>query len=254
MGWNNKSTGGYTTGSAEGRSNANKVLDILQPLGYSLASICGILGNIQGESGLNPWRWQSDHVPTYSEFYNWTSSQASAHGYGLFQFTPANKYINDTNYNAYYGYGYAPNFSNIAGGLYDGSSQLEFFNNTFSSSWINAQSNYNYYYQDFIDIGVDISSFYWASYSEFKTGVKNGVNMTIPQLTGAFELCYERPNSIGAAQSYNARCNYAQTWWDYFQNTPPTPDPDPPLPPTPPTPPPVARKKMPLWMMLRHHW
>ena len=252
MPWCNKSTGGYNTGSGEGRTNANKVVDILQPLGFSLSSICAILGNIQGESGLNPWRWQSDYVPTVSEFQNWTSAQAVLHGYGLFQYTPANKYINSTNYNTYYGLGYAPNFSDQTGGQYDGSAQLEYFNDTFSSSWISAQGNFNYYNNEFLLIGVDISAFYWTSYSDFKTGIKNGVQMPLDHLTGAFELCYERPNNVGAAQSYGSRCNYAQIWWDYFQQEPPTPDPDPPLPPTPPTPPYNPPGKMKLWMMLRH--
>lgn len=247
MAWVNKAIGGYSTGSGEARTNANKIVDLLQPYGFSLRSICAILGNIQGESGMNPWRWQGDRVQS-------VNSISSSVGYGLFQFTPPTKYINSTNYNQYYGVGYAPNFSDQPGGQYDGSAQIEFFNDGYYNTWIVAQSNYDYYYTEFSLIGIDISTFYWTTSAEFKSGAKNGVDMPLEYLTGAFELCYERPRDIYAASGYEARCIYTTEWWSYFQNEPPTPDPDPPLPPDPPTPPPhYSTKKMPLWMMLRRY-
>lgn len=76
-----KPSGGYAINSLEGTANIKAVYDYLSPLGYSDDAITGILGNVYGESALNPWLWENNTV-TYSG------------GYGLFQFTPASEYIN----------------------------------------------------------------------------------------------------------------------------------------------------------------
>ena len=76
-----KPSGGYAIHSAEGTANIKAVYDYLHADGYSDDSIVGILGNVYGESALNPWLWENNTV-SYS------------HGYGLFQFTPASEYIN----------------------------------------------------------------------------------------------------------------------------------------------------------------
>lgn len=76
-----KPSGGYAIQSMEGTANIKAVYDYLSPLGYSDDAITGILGNVYGESALNPWLWENNTV-TYSG------------GYGLFQFTPASEYIN----------------------------------------------------------------------------------------------------------------------------------------------------------------
>lgn len=78
-----KPSGGYAINSLEGTANIKAVYDYLSPLGYSDDAITGILGNVYGESALNPWLWENNTV-TYSG------------GYGLFQFTPASEYINAT--------------------------------------------------------------------------------------------------------------------------------------------------------------
>ena len=75
-----KPSGGYLINSLEGTANIKACYDYLHNNGYSDNAIIGILGNVVAESGLNPWRWQSDTV----NYYN---------GYGLFQYTPASDYI-----------------------------------------------------------------------------------------------------------------------------------------------------------------
>lgn len=237
--WHCKRTGSYTTSSIEGQDNANEIASYLLGIGWVLSAICAFLGNGAGESGLNPWRWESDNVPTRSTFENWTPTEASTHGYGLLQFTPANKYINNSNQSAYTALGYGPNFADRVGSLSDGTAQLAFFADTFASSWLHGL--YNYYYDDFQNINVDINDFYYISDAQFILGQDDqGRSTSIDNLVGAFELCYERPADWAAAQSYQNRVVNAWNWWYYFQSYPPTP------------PTPQRKKKMPLWMLLRY--
>lgn len=72
---------------AEMTENAEHILGYLSSRGWTRNSICGMLGNMQTESTINPGIWQSlvsyDHDPY---------ATVSGHGYGLVQWTPFNKY------------------------------------------------------------------------------------------------------------------------------------------------------------------
>ncbi len=67
--------------------NAQYILDYLVNLGWTVNSVCGMLGNMQTESTINPGIWQSlvsyDHDPYIT---------VEGHGYGLVQWTPFSKY------------------------------------------------------------------------------------------------------------------------------------------------------------------
>lgn len=78
-----KPSGGYSISSIEGTTNIKRIYDYLHNEGYADNCIVGILGNVYGESALNPWLWENNT-------YNLNN------GYGLFQFTPASEYINAT--------------------------------------------------------------------------------------------------------------------------------------------------------------
>lgn len=93
-----KPSGGYTIGTSEWNDNINALWSFCRAQGYSEEAFAGMMGNAQGESGLNPWRWQSDSV----------SLSSSSKGYGLFQYTPAYGYIYNYGKNLSY---YAPNLS-----------------------------------------------------------------------------------------------------------------------------------------------
>ena len=60
--------------------NAMYIRSYLIDKGWTLNAICGMLGNLQAESSINPGRWQSDNVGSTSN------------GYGLVQWTPSTKY------------------------------------------------------------------------------------------------------------------------------------------------------------------
>lgn len=67
--------------------NAAYISKFLTAAGWTINAICGMLGNMQAESSLNPGRWQSEDVGNTSL------------GYGLVQWTPATKYLDWCNAN-----------------------------------------------------------------------------------------------------------------------------------------------------------
>lgn len=107
--WHNKNYGAYSRNSIEAQENVMKITEILTQRGWTANAIAGVIGNIEAESGLNPWRWQSD-------------TQNMSLGYGLFQYTPANKYVNDSLASTINEY--APNYPVGNGGQDDGTAQL----------------------------------------------------------------------------------------------------------------------------------
>lgn len=64
---------------AEMQNNAKCIWGYLHAKGWSLEAVCGLLGNMQSESTLNPNRWEGD-VPF--------CQPVSSRGFGLVQWTP----------------------------------------------------------------------------------------------------------------------------------------------------------------------
>lgn len=69
--------------------NARYIYQYLSARGWSKSAICGLLGNMQRESSINPGIWQNLVEGNYSG------------GYGLVQWTPATKYTNWADANGY---------------------------------------------------------------------------------------------------------------------------------------------------------
>lgn len=78
MAWYAKPSGGYDSHSSAGLNNIFNFRSAFDT--WTVESVAGMLGNVQAESGFNPWRWQGDRYGT-------------SRGYGLFQFTPASGYL-----------------------------------------------------------------------------------------------------------------------------------------------------------------
>lgn len=76
--------GNYPLAQYESDNNAILVYYKLSSYGWTLNAICGFLGNVYRESGVNPGAWQ-DYTVDYSM------------GYGLVQWTPATKWTNYAN-------------------------------------------------------------------------------------------------------------------------------------------------------------
>lgn len=224
MGFHAKPSGGYAISSTEGTDNIYAVYDYLHALGYTKACCEGILGNMSGESGLNPWRWQSDTV-TYSD------------GYGLVQFTPASSYINLTGIPDH-----APNLSvtqQTAGSSPDDAkAQLYVLANDTLHKWVNTcwRSYWN----------PSSYTTLYAKHTYILNTYGNGTSLTMSQFSQitdytdacfAFLACYEGP----AIPNYNTRVTLAaqvKTILDPYDPgpTPPGPTPPPGPGPTPPDP------------------
>ena len=223
MAWHAKATGGYARTSTEAIENASLLASALYNIGWCKKSVCALLGNGAGESGLNPWRWQGDYIASSTELATWTIEQLRQHGYGIFQFTPPTKYINSTNEVVYQSDGYSPNLSDSPGTAQDGNAQTVFFQDNVSQDWRPADL-YGYYYDNFINIGINISSWYYTNYQKFIAGTDNNDDdLTLYELVGVFELNYERPRDDYAASSYQYRCDNADYWMGIIPDPGPTP-------------------------------
>lgn len=120
--------------------NALYIYNYLIDKGWTINAICGMLGNMQSESSINPGRWESDIPNNLSK------------GYGLVQWTPATKYINwlnskdPTTMN-----------NNLSRIIYELENNLQ---------WI-ATSSYNYSFQEFsksTDTAYNLAMAFLANY------------------------------------------------------------------------------------------
>lgn len=82
--WGNDFASSKALNMDQMKVNAAYIYKALGNKGFSKEAICGMLGNMQTESSLNPGRWESNRV----------GGSPRAHGYGLVQWTPYNKYTN----------------------------------------------------------------------------------------------------------------------------------------------------------------
>lgn len=74
--------GNYYLNAEEMNTNVFYIYDYLHTRGWTKNAICGMLGNMQTESTINPSIWQSFNVGNLEG------------GYGLVQWTPCTKYFN----------------------------------------------------------------------------------------------------------------------------------------------------------------
>lgn len=202
--WNAKPSGAYALSSAKAKENITEIAAYLTPKGYTDESQAGVVGNVYGESGLNPWRWQSDTVNTDM-------------GYGLFQFTPASSYLNKAKNLAEY----APNLSTseITTGAKptDGIAQLEAFDTDLLGKW-NVylwrpywdKTEYAELYQEALRVLETYGTNYQLSIGQFRT-IDNIYDATL-----AFLGCYEGP----AVPNITARVKYAETAYEVISKHP----------------------------------
>jgi len=177
--WHNKNTGAYARDSIEAQENVMKMVQVLAPLGWTINAVAALAGNQAYESGFNPWRWEGDVVNL-------------SKGYGLFQYTPATKYINSSVAAGYNGF--QPNYPLGAGGQDDGTAQLLFMHNN-------------------VDGGYIPTSAYNLSMQQFREST-----LSPDYLASAWLYNYERPLVPGATEA--GRRADALYWYDWLVNHP----------------------------------
>ena len=99
MPWNAKPDYGYTITSTEGTQNIQMINGFMNEHGYQLAAQAGLIACIANEGALNPWLWGYGYPAMYGD------PMQSAQGYGLFQFTPWGKYVDNPSAMSLDGYG-----------------------------------------------------------------------------------------------------------------------------------------------------
>lgn len=205
MSWACDPTGAYGRGSAKSRQNADEIRAVCNALGWCLESICALLGNIEHESGYNPWRWQGDTVlPVGDPRIGTIGGGNTAHAYGLCQQDPAAKYI----YRAYAQMqnGFGPNYSDQAGSQYDGYAQLQYLH------WICSQNEAGGEW-------LPNSSYAQGLGVPFEDFIVNSPNYTTGQLARVFFGCYERGTWS------DTRVTATNYWYTIFTGSDPD-DPD----------------------------
>ena len=187
MSWSCKNGGAYTR--IQALNNAKLAYDTLSALGWTFYSVCAMLGNVEYESGYNPWRWQGDTILSSTDTYN--INNQTGHAYGFCQQDPAGKYINSTFAQMQYGYG--PNFLDTPGSLDEGFAQLRYIHHVCGlglPEW---------------DATNPMAQGLGLPYSDF---IANTPNYTVAQLTRTFFGCYERgtwnSNRVLAAEYWSA--------------------------------------------------
>lgn len=214
MSWYAKPSGSYAWGSTEADQNTSNIADILTTNGCTIEVCSGVIGNVRGESGLNPWRWQSDRFNL-------------SNGYGLYQYTPASGYINNAiaQANPYY----APNKSTItqtSGAMpHDGACQTQVMIDNSLGKWVNtcwrsywSTSTYSSIYTDTRYI---LNT--WGDGSRISIGQFKSIN-DVYYATLCFLACFEGPR----VPNITVRYNMATEVYQYLTGSP--------VPPTPPGP------------------
>lgn len=201
MSWHVKNTGAYARTSQEALENAQEVYNVLYSLGWCLEAVCAMLGNVEHESGYNPWRWQGDTVlPVGDARIGYIGGPNTGHAYGLCQQDPAAKYIDRAYAQALTYFG--PNYSNQAGNPRDGQPQLEYIH------WICSDPNGGEWDPD------TSHSTYNMPFADF---IANTGNHVVSYLTRTFFYGYERGTWS------NTRVTAAQYWETQLGGYIPTP-------------------------------
>ena len=226
MPWNAKPAGAYAIESTEGLENITVMNGIFNSMGYVTPAQAGIMGNMVHESGLNPWRWESDSVNRNR-------------GYGLFQFTPAYPYTEGLE-----GTGtpyWAPNLSttSVTPGAEpsDGHAQLICFNDDTFGKWTTScwRSYWdpNSYPELYSMRGRILTD--WGNGSRLYLDDFKKIT-DIQDATFAFLACYEGPS----VPNYSVRVADALKIYTHLNgDIPPEPEPG------------DKKRKMPLYFYLR---
>lgn len=183
--WHAKARGEYARNSAEALDNALLIYGTLAARGWTANAVSALLGNIDSEGAYNPWRWEGDVI----------QGAYGTSGYGLVQFTPGTKYIQDSRAKALADYG--PNYTGATGAkAADGNAQIIFID-----------EHADYY----------STAAYPLSYAQFKASEES------PEyLTRAWIYNYERP--LDPSASLARRIEAANYWYEILSGvTPPTP-------------------------------
>lgn len=224
MGWYAKPNGAYQLSSTQGTANVNEIYSLLSGRGYTTEAVCGVCGNVIAESGLNPWRWESD-------VYN------LSHGYGLFQYTPASGYINGATGLQYYSPNLSTSEQTEGATPQDGIAQVVAMDTNLLGKWVSSC------WRSYWDVNEYPLEYKLRKYILDTYG--NGSTLSLAQFrtidtvyfaTFAFLACFEGPAQLHLQTRYNN----SVAVYELLTGTEPI------------IPPWDKRKGLPIWMMVRY--
>lgn len=108
--WGDEQNSSHALNTSQMQINATYIYNYLTNQGWTLNAICGVLGNMEWESSINPGRWQGDDV-------------GIGPGYGLVQWTP---YTNYTNWSGIVG-DYSTMDNNLNRIMYEYNNHLQYY-------------------------------------------------------------------------------------------------------------------------------
>lgn len=179
----------------EQEANATWIYGFFAARGWSLNAICGMLGNFQAESTLNPNVYES---------YIVHDSDLGNYGYGLPQWTPWLGKIGST----------AEEQRNYHG-----------TNNPTYGRWcIDNGKDKSLIETQCIYLSLGLGGYrkdgnfpqFWLPWEDFKTSKESA-----DYLAKVFYICYER----SASGQFGQRPAYASAWYNFFEGKPVPPDP-----------------------------
>jgi len=153
--------------AAQMKVNAQYIMTYLRAQGWSKNAVCGVLGNMQWESSINPGRWEGNNIHQTG-------------GFGLAQWTPSSNYTGWANS---HGYG----VSIVVSGSYSAAAAQTLMKGQLAFL---AAGQGGYY----------ATSSYNLSFAQFKTS-----GSSPSYLAAAFLYNYERPasySSLGTRETY----------------------------------------------------
>lgn len=208
---------------ADRKTNAENVLAILNgQLGWSFEAVCGVLGNMEAESYVNPGACESNRgIPRTGSIYY-------GGGIGLIQWTDLPAYTKENVHPLLW---YA---DRVSGQWWDG---------TLQTNLINYADDYT-----ITSCGTTQPRWGWISSAAHPLSFADYKAYTgTPEDAATYWLYNLERGDYGSEATRRVNARY---WYNVLQGL--TPDPPDPTPPTPPTPVPSRRgNNMPLWMMCR---
>ena len=202
--------------TAEKEVNAFYIRDYLLDKGWTIEAVCGMLGNMEHESALNPGRWQGNNVGNTSG------------GYSLTQWTPATKYINWC--------------------TDEGRNDPSEMDNALSRIIWELENNAQYaatsgYPETFAEFSVSTKTPYYLACAFAWNYERSAVVLWGASSKAEADTLTEAEKEANREALRQRRGGSANKWYEFLTGS---------APPTPPTPTPTKKKKMPLWMLLHY--
>lgn len=206
-------------------NNARLVYGLLLSYGWTLESICGVLGNMESEGNLQPGQCENGAgLPDYDPVTGIPNSAIFPPN------GPPYKGLGLCGWTAWTG---SPRNIILQTAMDE---RIPWYNGTMQCRILNQADQMGYW-------SPDLSHGYPGTFDQFKS---NSYNRSVEDLASTFLWAYEHPDPSQANEA--ARRSRARAWYNYLQDMGPVMPSDDDTNPNN-----YPKKSMPIWMMIRYH-